>query len=352
MAHDEKFRTIDEVQDEIGIPIVSLGFVSTLNTLRTAALIILALFITAVAGLIFLPWVQTVHGSGRVVAYSPQDRAQFVQAPVEGRITRWYVSEGSLVKEGDLLVEITDIDPDLLERIQQERDAGIAKVQAFEKSLRASQKNVERQRNLYAQGLSSRRAVELAEIEEAKFASDIASASAELARNETKLARQRSQRVTALRDGMVQSILAPEGGIIVKEHDLLAQIVPDTEQRAVELWIDGNDLPIVSIGRAVRLQFEGWPAVQFSGWPSVAVGTFGGVIRVIDPSDNGKGKFRVLVVPDELAPWPETRFLRQGVRAIGWVMLDSVSLGWELWRRFNAFPVTASSHPPLLEQKK
>ena len=139
---------------------------------------------------------------------------------------------------------------------------------------------------------------------------------------------------------------------MVKQGDLLALVVPDTTSRAVELFVEGNDLPIISIGRHVRLQFEGWPAVQFSGWPSVAVGTFGGVIAVIDASDNGKGNFRVLVVPEDEEHWPESRFLRQGVRTVGWVMLDSVKLGWELWRRFNAFPISTASAPPELQKGK
>jgi hypothetical protein len=107
----------------------------------------------------------------------------------------------------------------------------------------------------------------------------------------------------------------------------------------VEIWIDGNDAAIVSEGRRVRLQFEGWPAVQFTGWPSVAVGTFGGVVSFID-------HFRLVVVPDpEDEPWPSARFLRQGVRANGWVLLERVKLGFELWRRFNGFPPMLESAP-------
>ena len=50
----------------------------------------------------------------------------------------------------------------------------------------------------------------------------------------------------------------------------------------MELWARGNDAPLITPGRKVRLQFEGWPAVQFAGWPSVAVGTFGGIVGVVD----------------------------------------------------------------------
>jgi len=133
-------------------------------------------------------------------------------------------------------------------------------------------------------------------------------------------------------------VLAQEGGVFVKAGTVLAVLVPDTEVRAVELYVSGNDLPLLAIGRPVRLQFEGWPAVQFSGWPSVAVGTFGGTVGVIDASDDGTGNFRILVFPDSGMSWPSGLYLRQGVRVVGWVLLDSVRLGWELWRQFNGFP--------------
>jgi adhesin transport system membrane fusion protein len=130
---------------------------------------------------------------------------------------------------------------------------------------------------------------------------------------------------------------------VLKAGQPLAVLVPDTMQTVVELWVNGNDMPLLHIGDKTRLQFEGWPAIQFVGWPSVAVGTFGGEVMLIDATDDGTGRFRVLVAPEEAEePWPSSRYLRQGVRANGWVLLKQVPLGFELWRRFNGFPPTAS----------
>ena len=118
-------------------------------------------------------------------------------------------------------------------------------------------------------------------------------------------------------------------------------LMPDAKSQAVELWVDGNDVPLVSKGRPVRLQFEGWPGVQFGGWPSVAVGTFGGRVTVVDHSGDAQGRFRILVVPDERdEPWPSPEYLRQGARVNGFVLLDQVRLGYELWRQANGFPPT------------
>ena len=68
----------------------------------------------------------------------------------------------------------------------------------------------------------------------------------------------------------------------------------------------------------------------------------------IDPTDNGKGRFRVLVEPDPIdEPWPSAHYLRQGVRANGWVLLNTVPIGWEVWRIFNGFPPVVAPDEPL-----
>ena len=265
------------------------------------------------------------------------------------------------------------------------------RVRAAENALRAAEAtdkaarlNIERQSSLYEQGLASKRAVEIAEADEVRARTDvdraknaldaarsevgalgsdqgkvdndanasisdalaskasaeaeIASAAVELARIETRLARQATQFVPAPSNGTVLRITARQGGDIVKGGDVLAHFVPDTDDQAVELWIDGNDVNLIQPGAPVRLQFEGWPAVQFSGWPSVAVGTYGAKVAFVDPHDDGKGRFRVVIVPDGSQPWPSRVYLRQGTRATGWVLLGRVRLGYEVWRQFNGFP--------------
>lgn len=184
---------------------------------------------------------------------------------------------------------------------------------------------------------------------EAKFqqaSGEEALARKELAEIEGKSAQFGQRRVEAPRDGLLLNMFVSDNAQMLKEGDPLFTIVPDTEDRAVELYIDGNDVPLVQLGREVRLQFEGWPAVQFAGWPSVAVGTFGGEVISIDATDNGKGKFRVLVRPVDQSEWPSSRFLRQGARVNGWVMLNNVSLGYEIWRQMNGFPPVVSPDEP------
>jgi membrane fusion protein, adhesin transport system len=174
--------------------------------------------------------------------------------------------------------------------------------------------------------------------------SELALARQSLQPIEVRLSRQATQIVYAPADGVIFRLDVQPGGAVVKSGDQIASMVPDVSAMIVELWVDGNDMPLISPGRKVRLQFEGWPAVQFVGWPSVAVGTFGGIVQLVDPTDDGKGKFRLTVRPDpEDLAWPDTRYLRQGVRAKGWVLLNNVPIAAEVWRQINGFPPVVDS---------
>ena len=174
-------------------------------------------------------------------------------------------------------------------------------------------------------------------------------AAAETKRNKatTDMERQKTRIVYAERTGFIQRVHAAGSANLLAQGEPLIELVPQTEDLAVELWVRGIDAPLVVPGRKVRLQFEGWPAVQFAGWPSVAVGTFGGVVSVVDSFGNSEGNVRILVTPDpDDEPWPDLPYLRQGVRANAWLLLDTVRLGYEFWRQLNAFPPTVGPGPP------
>ncbi len=239
----------------------------------------------------------------------------------------------------------------MAERKQTEAIAKVAKAKAYVESAKNELEGKKRDRSAkeqkaqgdidYAIALLEKAKSEVAKAdsEVAKANGDLSKAEKDLSEMQTKVARQNGQIITAPFDGFLTSISANQGGQMVKEGDTLCVIVPDTADRAVQVWLDGNDAPLVEVGRHARLQFEGWPAVQFAGWPSVAVGTFGGTVVSVDATDNGKGKFRVLIRPEgEGEQWPDERYLRQGVRTNSWVLLETVPLWYELWRNINGFP--------------
>ncbi|MDZ7632787.1 MAG: HlyD family efflux transporter periplasmic adaptor subunit [Gemmatimonadaceae bacterium] len=185
----------------------------------------------------------------------------------------------------------------------------------------------------------------------AKARSDQAATMAEVGEGSADVAKlQQNVQNLEIRNGFYV-IRAPQNGIIVraakagigeqlKEGETVVTIMPAAAQQAAALLVKPMDVPLLSVGRKVRLQFDGWPALQFAGWPSVSVGTFGGTVAVIDRVPGPTGDFRVLVTPDTSGvgdgPWP--RQLRLGSGVLGWAMLDEVRVGFEIWRRINGFP--------------
>jgi multidrug resistance efflux pump len=172
---------------------------------------------------------------------------------------------------------------------------------------------------------------------------------------EAELTKQRNELANMEIRGQQYFILAPQNGFVIKasqggigetikEGDPLCTILPRSDDIAVEMYIEAMDVPLINRGRKVRIEFDGFPALQFSGWPSVSVGSFGGVVEVIDYASSKAGQFRILVVPDKTdEKWPKQ--LRIGSGTKGWVMLNDVPIWWELWRQLNGFPVSLYQEP-------
>ncbi|RFP65596.1 HlyD family efflux transporter periplasmic adaptor subunit [Hymenobacter lapidiphilus] len=391
--------------------------------------------LTIAAG--FLPWTQNIRSTGRLTTLRPQDRPQQVPSTIAGRIVGWNVREGQRVQKGDTLVEISEIkekyfDPKLLERTRQQLAAKISaleqnegktvalgdqqdalraglavsldkarnkvaqtrlKVSSEEAGLRAAendfaiaQRQLDRQEELYRQGLKSLTEVEQrrlkfqesrAKLQEsqnklgasrqeltnsqlelsslqaeyqdkiAKSESDRRSAVAYQFDSEGQIAKLRNElanlsiragyyAIRAPQDGYVVRALKQGIGEIVKEGEPVLTVMPIAPELAAELYVQPMDIPLLSVGRKVRLQFDGWPALVFSGWPGTSFGTFGGRVAVIDNIDS-QGQYRVLVTPDpDLEAWPQ--LLRVGSGVFGWALLDDVPIWYELWRQLNGFP--------------
>lgn len=426
----------------------SLKLARTPRVVRWLAFALLACLLLAVPALAVSPWTQTVHGTGRAIAFNPVQRAQFVISPIEGRVKKWHVVEGDRVRAGQLLVELVDNDPMILERLREQEtlalqrltladgrvidqqsrlefvkgerevllaEAGIRIEQAEAQVLATKQQVLRAKSDLKREELAYERLDKLSKskvgqvvsgdaVEEAERKRDLAKdqvplvealqklaektvegakaqrdatdkrtsgliqteeAAVKSAKSEqasvrqqynaiiTQVQRQSNQEVRAAVDGVIFRVLAnaEAGGQLVRAGERLAVLVPDVKAVTpaltgdthpgivAELTIDGNDLPLVRVGDRVLLQFEGWAAVQFAAYPEAAAGTFEGRVYLVDPTADGAGgRFRVLVEPAPGAAWPDEQFLRQGVRAQGWIVLKDVRLGYEVWRLLNGFP--------------
>lgn len=393
--------------------------IRTPNMAKWIAWIIVTGVILATGFLIFVPWQQTVVGSGKVTSFLPEARPQTVESVISGRIIKWYVAEGARVQKGDTICILADInvnffDRELLNKLQTLRDRTFeAQEQAINVAIqrrkqseqrynqaRARLENVlvevttariryDRADTLFKQDLTSRRDLETAQLNLQKAVADSISTAAAMraALQDVDAFRAEEERIisqayVAMQEADVRlanaqgrvgagTILAPISGTVVriakagtgqtvKEGEQLATIVPTTTDQAAEIYVSSMDAALIEPGRLVSLQFSGFPAFQFSGWQNIAVGIFHGRVKVIDAVDDGSGRFRVLVVPDtDMRDWPDMRYLRQGTDVTGWVLLNEVPIGYELWRQFMGFPpqfpVKASTSPgpkPAKEEKE
>lgn len=144
--------------------------------------------------------------------------------------------------------------------------------------------------------------------------------------------------VTAPQDGYLNKAIKAGKGETFKEGEPLINIMPLNYDLAVETFVDPIDLPLIHVGEKVRVQFDGWPAIIFSGWPNASYGTYGAeVIAVETFITEGKGKYRILLAPDEEDnKWPDA--LRPGSGAYTIALLEDVPIWYEIWRQLNGFP--------------
>ena len=143
--------------------------------------------------------------------------------------------------------------------------------------------------------------------------------------------------ITAAQSGQITKAKKAGIGEMLKEGEMIAEIVPDNIDYAVEMYVEPMDLPLVNKGQKVRFVFDGIPAIVFSGWPQSSFGTFGGIISAAETNVSTNGKFRVLVIEDTTEKkWPKN--LRMGSGAKGIALLKDVPIYYELWRHINGFP--------------
>jgi multidrug resistance efflux pump len=141
--------------------------------------------------------------------------------------------------------------------------------------------------------------------------------------------------VTAPQDGYVTKTFVLGVGEIVKDSETLISFVPEQKEFSVELFVEPMDLPLVHKGMDVQLTFDGWPAFVFSGWPGVSFGTYHARVVSVDKVISDNGKFRVLAI-EEKHDWPISTQVGAGVQ--GLVLLKSVPVFYEMWRKLNGFP--------------
>jgi multidrug resistance efflux pump len=387
---------------------------------------------------LFLPWTQNISSSGNVSTLYQDQRAQQINTVIPGKIVKWYIKEGDVIKKGDTIVQLADtkddyLDPNLVERtkdqliskqqklvfysenidaiksqinaIKNNREFKINsyenKIEQYKRKLisdssevvsaevdyKIASEQLIRGKQMYNQGVISlveleRRSAQnnktLAILTEKqqkfqntkleinitkidinairqeaddkifKSRSDIATYRGELAGTTGEVAKNKNVLANYISRGNQKWLIAPQDGQIikakksgineiVKEGEMIVEMVPSKIDYAIELFIEPMDLILINSGQKVRMIFDGFPAIVFSGWPNNSYGTFGGRVSMVENNRNENGKFRILVIPDnQEKPWPKELKLGTGVR--GFALLKTVPIWYELWRQINGFP--------------
>jgi len=388
--------------------------------------------------ILFLPWTQNIQSRGEVSTLNPEQRQQEINSIIAGRIVKWYVQDGDMVKKGDTILQITEIKDDYLDPLLTERTAeqlkakanatqfykdkvGQAELQlvamgqslslkmeqlrnkvkqytlqvqsdsmamiAANNQLSIANEQLKRQKEMFDAGLKS-----LTEFEQrqqlyqeslakkisaenkfyngknellnikidlsattqeyaekiSKTTGDKFTAKSQAATGESEVAKLQNLLTNyKLRKGFY-FIIAPQNGQVlqtikagigetVKEGEILLAIVPLNFSKAIEIYVNPIDLPLINKGARVQIQFDGFPAIVFSGWPQASYGLFTGKIAAIDNNIDASGKFKVWVKPDlSTKTWPETLKLGTGCQTIA--LLNNVPIWYEMWRQLNGFP--------------
>ncbi|MDD3003463.1 HlyD family efflux transporter periplasmic adaptor subunit [Flavobacterium sp.] len=143
--------------------------------------------------------------------------------------------------------------------------------------------------------------------------------------------------IKAPQDGYINRALQSGIGELVKEGTPVVSIMPANYDIAVETYVNPIDLPLLKKGERVRVWFDGWPTIVFSGWPGMSYGTFGGRVVAIENFISPNGKYRILIAPDpNEAKWPKQLSIGAGAQTLA--LLETVPIGFEIWRVLNGFP--------------
>lgn len=279
---------------------------------------------------------QLMNKLGQLQLKLQADSAEAVAALNDYNISRKQFERQQLMFDSGL-VSLTQLES----RNQQFQNAQAKKISADNKLANSRQDLTIARIEMSALQQENIEKVTKAQGEQFQSMTQVASGEADIAKLQNQYAsytiRNGMYYLTATQSGQIVKAQKAGIGEFVKEGEMIAEIVPDKIEYAVELFVRPIDLPLLAWGQKVRFLFDGFPAIVFSGWPKASSGTFGGEIVAIETNVSANGKFRVLIKPDATdKPWPVQ--LKLGTGAQGIALLKNVPVWYELWRNINGFP--------------
>jgi len=419
-----RFKSLEQVKQH---PIVKKFILITLS--------ILGFFIL----LLFLPWQQTVYGTGVVTALDPLQRDYKIAATIDGFIEEIYVKENQFVKKGEPLFKMVDLDAQYQNSLLSIKNESVRKYENETLKLKNLQENLQnlyeittitleihnkkitqakntlktlqeqyvalknkkdialinytRIKNLYQDGIESKRNLELKyadylqiQAQYKKVLLDIENSKNELLirkqekenfqhsnsvkinsyknkilftqnllntlkqdikQNSINLSRYEKREILAKNDGYVVRIYKNDKNRLINKGENILYFSPKVTKRAIRLQVSDFHMPLMKEGLGSRIIFYGWPALQVSGWPKIQHGTYAGIITAIERSSYEKGVYYAIITedPDE-SQWPPGDYLKVGTQASVWIKLSTVSIWYEIWRRMFSLP------PKMIQKDK
>ena len=225
-----------------------------------------------------------VSASGKI---QPQRQIN-VSANTMGRVTRLAVKEGERVRAGQFLLEI---DPRSLEGQLQRGEAGVeaarssleqarTNVEQARANLDLSRQNLKRQSDLWADGLTTREALERAQNEVAVREADLKVREQEIRTREQQI-KQEQAALSTTRYNLSQVIInAPMDGIVTRRNieegetavvgtmnnaGTVLLTIADMSVIQAEVEVDETDIPMVSVGQEARITIDAVPDRTFRG---------------------------------------------------------------------------------------
>jgi len=389
------------------------------------------LIIIVFIGLLFLPWQQTVQGIAKLTALNPAQRDYTVSATIDGFLENIFVHENQFVHKGEKLFSMVDLDKHYEQRIENiktqteikydnelqklaylkknlnntqeilsdglkiyesqivqlknKKEALLQKQKMTKNKLQIEEKNFQRYKNLYQNGIKSQREFEVQQnnflqatsenknltvqiqnlnkevkivldkkrqflhkmkvkintvkAEELNTKNSLSSLKQVLNQNKIMMSRYKSRDIVAKSDGYVVRIYQNDTNKLIKRGEKILYFSPMVKQRALRVKVSDFHMPLMKKGLKARIIFYGWPAMQISGWPKISHGTYGGIVHSIEKSAYEKGVYYVIVTQDpEEDPWPKAQYLKIGTQASVWIRLSIVPVWYEIWRLMVAQP--------------
>lgn len=107
----------------------------------------ISILLVLLLGFLFLPWTQNIQSTGLVTTLRPEQRPQELNTLIAGKIDKWYVKEGDMVKRDDTILKISEIkseylDPKLVDRTREQINAKEVTNNYYEEKVSALDKQI------------------------------------------------------------------------------------------------------------------------------------------------------------------------------------------------------------------